>query len=104
MDTVGETQVLLGCVGEVLRQREVRRAFDTASHLTIAGTSSASPFIEKLQEKLLFLGDAIAPHAMDLYPKYTLSAPIRSKNLLVVRGAFYGERVAIFGRPRCKER
>ena len=44
----------LAGVGEVLRKREVRRAFDKAPRSPAAGTSSVSSFNEKLRAGLLF--------------------------------------------------
>ena len=53
-------------------QCEVCRAFDTAPYLPAAGTSSVSPFGDKLRADLLFLDDTIALNATGAYPKYSL--------------------------------
>ena len=76
VDSDGETTGLINMAGDAPQQREVCRAFDRAPHLWIAATSTASPLNEKLREDILFLYDAIALNAMDMY----------SKNFLLVRG------------------
>ena len=70
----------LTCVGSVLEQREVRRAFDKEPHAPIAGMSTAATSNEKLQADLLFLDDVIASHAMDVFSEYPLLIPVRTKN------------------------
>ena len=64
----------------MLQQSEPRRAPEKATHVPEAGTSSVSPFNVKLQVDLPFLEDAIAHHAMDLYPMYSPLGPARSQN------------------------
>ena len=56
---------------------------------------------EKLQVDLLFLGDSVAPRAMDVYSKYYPLAPARSKNPQEVWGAFRNSRIGVFGPPQC---
>ena len=58
-----------------------------AGHST-AGVSTASPRNGELQAGLLFSDDAIAPRAMDEYPKYSLGIPVRSKSPLESWDAF----------------
>ena len=72
----------------VVTQCEVCRAFDKAPHLPIAGTSMVAAFNEKLQVDLLFLDDLIVLHIMDVFSKYSVLTPVRSKNPLEVWGAF----------------
>ena len=50
-DSDGGNMHLLTCVDEVLEQREVCRAFDTAPHAPAAGTSTVAMFNGKLQVK-----------------------------------------------------
>ena len=64
-------------MAEELQQCEVRRTVDKAPHLPIAGTASGSPFNGKLQVGLLFSGDTIALHVIDMSPKYALSVLAR---------------------------
>ena len=61
-----EIQRLLDCAEEVLCQSEVCRALKKAPHLPAAGTSAASFSNGELQMDLLFLGAAVALHAMDM--------------------------------------
>ena len=51
-DPVGGNLHLPSCVGEVLEQREVCRAFDKAPHDPIAGASTAATFIAVLGDCL----------------------------------------------------
>ena len=60
--------------------REASRAFDEAPQAPIAGTSTVAVFNEKLQAVSFFLGDTIASHAMDVFPKYSTLIPVRTKN------------------------
>ena len=85
---------------EVAEQCEVCRAFDKAPRIPIAGTSTASAFNEKLQIDLLFLGDIIALRIMDMFSKYSLLIPARSKNPQEVRDAFCNSWLSVFGQPK----
>ena len=57
---------LLTCADEVLAQCEVCQAFEKASHIPAAGTSTAAMFNANLPADLLLLGDVIALHVMDV--------------------------------------
>ena len=61
-------------------QRETRRACDKAPEIPTVDTSTASAFKGKLQVGLLFLGNAIALRAMDVYSEYPLLVPARPEN------------------------
>ena len=71
---------LIAHLDGVLGNCEVCRAFDKAPHLPVAGASSVSCFNERAQVDLLFLDDIIAVHAMDVFSKYPLLRPVKSKN------------------------
>ena len=43
--------------------------------MPIVGAATVSAFNEKVQVDLLFLGDIIAPHAMDVYSRGSLLFP-----------------------------
>ena len=58
-DSDGEITGLPGCVAEMPQHCEASRAYKETPHLPIAGTSSVSPFNEKLRVDLLFSRDAI---------------------------------------------
>ena len=58
---------LLACADEVSEQLEVCGASYKALHVPTAGTSAISTFNEKSQVGLLFLGDIVALHAMDVF-------------------------------------
>ena len=72
----------------VLGKCDVCRAFDKAPHVPIAGASAVSMFNEKAQVDLLFLGDLVVAHAMDVFSKYSLLRPEQSKNPQALPGAF----------------
>ena len=65
---------------EGLGNCDVRRAFDKAPHVPNAGTCAVSMFCEKVRVDLLFLGDLIVLHAMDMFSEYSLLLPVHSKN------------------------
>ena len=67
VDSDGYARGLIDAAGEVIQQREVCRAFDTPSHVPIAGASTASPLYDEILAHLLFLAGAIALCAMDMY-------------------------------------
>ena len=79
-DSVGKSVNLAPYVDEVLEQREIRRAFDQSPHIPIAATSTESMSRGELEADLLILGDAIALRAVDVFSKYSLLIPGRSKN------------------------
>ena len=91
----GRTMGLMNFAYRVLRQREACRAFDTAPHLPIAGTSTASSFHEELQVDFLFVDDAIPLRAIDMFPKCPPLARARSGNPVGGRGASCSSRIAI---------
>ena len=99
VDAEGAKQRLLDCVGEVVRQREVCRAFERAPHLPSAGTSSASSLSVKIQVDRLFLDDATVLRTIDMCSKHSALDRPCPKNPLEVRDAFAGSRSAAFGRP-----
>ena len=78
---------LVPLVDGVARECEIRRAFDAAPAIPVAGTSQASSLNEKVQVDLLFLGDLIAFHVLGLFSRYSLLVPVRSTN----PGAVFGE-------------
>ena len=82
---------------EVLRGRGVCRASEQVPHLPIAGNSLASSFNEQLQVDMLFLYDAIALRAMDVYSKCPHLVLVRSKSLLEVWDVSCVSRIAVFG-------
>ena len=51
--------MLLYCAGDIVEECEVRRAFDRAPHLPVAGTSAASPFDGRLQVGIPIPDDVI---------------------------------------------
>ena len=65
---------------EASGQCDICKALDEAPHVPILGTFAAPAFDGKLQVGLPFFNDAIAPHAMGVFPKYSLLMPTRSKN------------------------
>ena len=69
---------LANYVDVALGHCEVRRAFDKAPHVPIAGTSKVSTLNGKLQEQILFLGEVIALRATDVRAKYPLLIPAHS--------------------------
>ena len=68
VDSEGGNFHVLQDVDEVLGRCGVCRAFGRAPHLLIAGTSTVLMLNGKLQVALLFLGDIIALHAMEVFP------------------------------------
>ena len=88
MDSDGGSMHLGNCVGEVLEQREVCRAFAKAPRVPVAGTSTVSTSTGKSQLDLLFLDDSIALRDIDVLPKYSLLIPVLSENPKGVSEAF----------------
>ena len=84
---------------EVVRECEIRRAFDAAPAIPVAGTSKVSSFNEKVQVDLLFLGDLIALHVLDVFPRYSLLVPVRPKNPEEVWDTFCTSWLAALGNP-----
>ena len=101
VDSDGGMSQLVTHVDEVLGKCDARRAFDKAPHVPIAGASTVSTFIEKVQVDLLFLGDLLVVHAMDVFSKYSLLHPVQSENPPEVRGAFCAGWQGTFGPPKC---
>ena len=64
----GGTSHLLGHVDEVLEDCDLCRAFAKAPHVPIAGTSAVPMFHGKVRVDLLFLGDLVVAHVMDVLP------------------------------------
>ena len=88
-------------VDDVLGNCDVCRAFAGAPHVPIAGTSAVSMCNEEVQVDLLFLGDVVVAHAMDVFSKYSLLHPVQSENPQEVRGVFCAGWLPTFGRPKC---
>ena len=93
----GRANSLIQYVDEVVGNCDVCKAFDSAPAIPVAGTSSVSAFNEKLQVDLLFLDDIIVLHVLDLFSRYSLLAPVRSKNPEEVWDAFCNSWIAVFG-------
>ena len=69
-DSGWDNMHLVTCVGEVLAQREVRRAFDKAPHVSVAGAAAAAMFHERLLADLVFFRDDMAAlRITDVLPK-----------------------------------
>ena len=51
---------------------DMRPTFDEAPHLLEAGTSMASAFNGEVQVGLLLPDNLIPPHALDLFPRYSM--------------------------------
>ena len=100
VDSGGGSMHSLTHVDGVSERCEVRHYFGKAPHVPPAGTSTAPMFNEKLQANPAFLGDLIAFRAMDVFSKYLLVKPVRSKNPHEVRGVMCNSRVGVFGQPR----
>ena len=66
----------------------------------MAGTSTASIFNGKAQVGPLFLGDIVAPRAMDMHSKYSMFLLAQSKNPREVWDTFCGGCLGIFGPPK----
>ena len=58
-------------------------------------------FNERLQMDLLFLGDIITLHIMDVFSKYSMLTRVRSKNPQEVWDAFLSTWARVFGIPKC---
>ena len=88
-------------VDEVLDHCDVCRAYGKAPHAPIAGTSAVSTYNEKAQGGLLLLGDLIALHAAEMFPKYSLLPPVQSKNPQELRDVSCRGWLGTFGPPTC---
>ena len=82
---------------------EVCRALEKAPHfpafekcLSFAGAPTSPAFTGELQVDLLFLGDAIALNATDVYSQYSPLLQVRPANPSGVRDDFRGSRIADF--------
>ena len=84
----GKADGLIALADDVVRECETFRAFDVAPAIPVAGTSSVSSFNEKVQVDLLFSGDLIALHVLDLFSRYSPLSPVRSKGPEEARDTF----------------
>ena len=87
------------CVDEALARCEVCQAFERAPRAPAAGISTVATLNGKLQAGLLFLGDIVALHVMDVFSKYSPLIPVRTKNPQEVRDAFCGSWIGVSGPP-----
>ena len=99
-DAEGDTQSPMQRVGDVVSLCDASRAFEKAPHIPISGTSTAPMFNERLQIDLLFLGDIIALHIMDVFSKYSILTRVRPKNPQEVWDASLSGWVGVFGAPK----
>ena len=67
-ESYGGNMHLITCVNEVVAQREVCRAFDKASHVPVAGTSTLAMFTAKLHVDPLFSADTAALRIIAFFP------------------------------------
>ena len=67
-DSAGGNMHSVTCVDYVPAQREVCRAFDKASHVPVAGTSTLAMFTEKLHVDPLFSADTAALRIIAFFP------------------------------------
>ena len=77
-------------VGGVRGRCDVCRSSDSALRVRAAGASIFSMFHERLQVDLSFLRDLLALHDMDVFSRYALLLPARSRNPRGVWDAFRG--------------
>lgn len=77
-------------MGALVNQRDVRRASEKAPYTPEAGASPALSSNKQIQASLLFLEAAVAPRAMDLDSKNSLSGRACPKDPLGARGAMAG--------------
>ena len=82
-----------------MAQCEVCQAFDKVPRDPAAGTSTVAMFNEKSQVDLLFLDDIIALRILDVFSKYSLLIPVRTKNPQEVWDASRRPRIWVFGHP-----
>ena len=75
--------------------------FDKAPHLLVAGTLLVSAFNGKVRADLLFLGNLITTHAMNLSSWYSGFVLAPSKNPKEVWGAPAKSRLTALGWPQC---
>ena len=94
----------------MLEHCDVCRAFEKVPRGPIAATSAASTLNEKLRADLLFLDDALALRAADVYSKYFSVMPARPRNPRRVRDACRSGWIGVFrqlfvkvvyGRTKC---
>ena len=88
-------------VDGVLKQREVRPAFDKAPRVTSAGAPTVSDLNGKAQADSLILDDIATLSAMDGYSKCSLPVRASSGNLLEVWESFAASWIAVPGKPSC---
>ena len=96
----GKAGGLIPLVDDAVRGCEICRAFDAAPTIPVASTSTASSSNEKVRVVLLFLGDLVALHLLDLFSRCPLLVPVRSKRPEEVWDTFCTSRIAVFGKPR----
>ena len=60
-------------------------------------------FNEKVQVDLLFLGDLVVAHAMDVFSKYSLLHPAQSKNSQEDWGVLGAGWLGTCGPPKCNQ-
>ena len=96
----GKTNSLIPLADDGVRECEICRAFGVAPANPASGASSASPFNEKVQVFLLFLGDVIVLRVLGLFSRHSLLVPVRSMNPEEVWGTFCASRIAVFGECR----
>ena len=76
VDSDGGMSHLATHVDAALGDCDVCRVFDKAPHVPIAGTSAVSVFNVKVQVDLLFLGELVVAHAMDVSSRFSLLRPV----------------------------
>ena len=91
---------LIPLAGDVVRECDICRAPDVAPAIPVVGTSPVSSFNERVQVDISFLGDLITLRVLDLFSRYPLLVPARSKNPDEVWGTFCFSWIAVFGEPR----
>ena len=101
MDSDRDNMHLANCVDEVLEQCDAGRSFSAAPHVPIAGTSTVPRFSERLQVDLLFSGDLLVLHAIDVFSEYSHLIPGRLGGPEAVRAAFSVAWVGVCGQPKC---
>ena len=80
VDSEGGNSYSVNFVDDVGENCDVRKAFEKAPYVPIAGATAVSMFNEKVQVGPQFSDDLIALHAMDICPTYSPLTPAQSKN------------------------
>ena len=93
-------KALVDVAESVANTREICRTFDEAPQIPASGTFTASGVFEKERVDLLFLDDVISSRAMDLFPKYSPSVRVPSKNPAELRDVSASSWISVFGEPR----